>query len=226
LDCDRPSYPIRPWDQGSNGNIDLIKTALCDGLTSISDIAVRTGIKPRTAQELLAFMTTIGEAVRLRHGHYAPPQEGANASTPPGKVILRVLEDGPATSAQLRDRGGLGKTQVAGALHWLVNKTSQVIRLRPDLYALPGAAPVPVHIYARDAIIAALRSGKRPIPELITITGKNRGEIWAAVRRLCVDGMVEQVGFCNGHAVRPGFRGRVAVFALTAKGRRLARRRQ
>jgi hypothetical protein len=91
--------------------------------------------------------------------------------------------------------------------------------LKPDLYALPGAAPVP-HIYAHDAIVLALDSGKKSMPELVEITGKNRAELWAALRRrLFPDGIAKRAGFRSGHDVRPGFRGRVAVLALTAKGR-------
>jgi hypothetical protein len=227
LESDRPSYPIRPWDRASDTSIDLIKAALRKGLTGIGEISAHTGLKRRTAQELLVFMSSNGngEAVRLRHGHYGPPREGAIASEPPGKVILRVLKDGPATSARIRDRGDLTKAQSAGALHWLWKRAGKIVRLRPDLYALPGTAPVP-HTYARDAIIMALRSGKKSVPELIAVTQKNRGEIWAALRRLCANGIVRQIGFRNGHAVRPGFRGRVAVFALTAKGQRLAQGRQ
>jgi hypothetical protein len=223
LESDRPSYPIRPWDQGSNANIELIKAALGRGLTSIGDIAARTGIKPRTVQDLLVFLNSNGDVVRYQHGHYIAPQEGVAAYVPPGEAILRILESKPATPAKLRARTGLNKAQVAGALHWLWKRAGKIVRLRPGLYALPGTAPVP-HIYARDAIMIALRSGKKSVPELITVTGKNRGEIWAALRRLCANGMVEQVGFRSGHAVRRGFRGRVAMVALTAKGRRRERR--
>jgi hypothetical protein len=223
LESNRPSYPIRPWDQASNVSIELIKTALRDGLSSVDEIAAHTRIKRRTAQELLAFMASNGDAVRKRHGLYGPPQESAAAYVRPGEATLKILERGPASPAEIRERAGLTKAQVAGAVHWLWKKAGKIKRLRPNLYALPGAAPVP-HVYARDAIINALRSGRKSVPELITITGKNRGEIWAALRRLRADGIIEQVGFRNGHAVRPGFRGRVAVFALTPKGRRRDRR--
>jgi hypothetical protein len=46
-------------------------------------------------------------------------------------------------------------------------------------------------------------------------------ELWAALRRrLFPDGIAKRAGFRSGHDVRPGFRGRVAVFALTGQGRR------
>jgi hypothetical protein len=231
LESDRPYYPIRPWDKGSNANIEAIKSALGDDLTSVQDIAAATGIKPRTAQELLCFMTDTGAARRLRHGHYGPPQEGAAAYVTPGNLILEALEVARASAEQglsaeqLRQRTGLSAAQVAAALHWLWRKADKIVRLRPGLYALPGTAPVP-HTYARDAIIIALRSGKKSVPELIAVTGKNRGEIWAALRRQRANGIVRRVGFRNGLAVRPGFRGRVAVFALTAKGQRLGQGRR
>jgi hypothetical protein len=223
LESDKPSYPIRPWDEGSNVNIQAIKSALRDGLTAVQNIAAVTGIKPRTAQEILAFMTITGDAVRRRHGHYGPPQEGAAAYTAPGKLILKALKVGPATAEQLRERTRLSAVQLAGALHWLWRKAGKIERLKPDLYALPGAAPVP-HIYAHDAVVLALDSGKKSMPELVEITGKNRAELWAALRRrLFPDGIAKRAGFRNGDDVRPGFRGRVAVFALTAKGRRRTR---
>ena len=40
-------------------------------------------------------MTITGDAVRLRHGHYGPPQEGTAAYTAPGKLILKALSWGP-----------------------------------------------------------------------------------------------------------------------------------
>jgi len=91
------------------------------------------------------------------------------------------------------------------------------------VYALPGAAPVP-HIYAHDAIVLALESGKKSMSELVEITGKNSAELWAAFRRrLFPSKIAKRAGFRSGHDVRPGFRGRVAVFALTDQGRRRAR---
>jgi hypothetical protein len=118
-------------------------------------------------------MTITGDAVRLRHGHYGPPQEGTAVYTAPGKLILKVLEVGPASTEQLRERTRLSAVQLAGALHWLWRKAGKIVRLKPDLYALPGVAPVP-HIYSHDAIVLALDSGKKSMPELVEITGKNR----------------------------------------------------
>jgi hypothetical protein len=220
LENPRPYFPIRPWDQASNRNIELIGAALRDGLSNVGKIAAHTGIKPRTTQDLLVFMASTGAAVRKRHGYYGPPQKGAAAYVRPGEAVLKCLKEfGPASPAELRDRTGLTKTQVTGAVHWLWRRAGKIIRPRPNLYALPGTVTGPPHVYAHDAIIGALRSGEKSVPELEAITGKNRGAIWQALRRrLRDDGMIKQLPFRFGHAGRPGMRGRVAVFALSAKG--------
>jgi hypothetical protein len=215
--------PIRPWDQASDVNIEQIKTALREGLSSVEEIAAACeGIKRRTVQDLLVFMASTGDAVRKKHGHYGPPLESAAAHVRPGEAILKALERGPASSAEIRERTGLTKQQVASALHWLWRKAHKIVRLKPDLYALPGAASVS-HIYAHDSFALALVSGKKSMSELVEITGKNRPELWAAFRRrLSPDGIAKRIGFRNGSDVRPGLRGRVAVFVLTAKGQRYA----
>jgi hypothetical protein len=215
--------PIRPWDQASNVNIERIKTALREGLSTVEEIAAACeGIKRMTVQDLLVFMASTGDAVRKKHGHYGPPLESAAAHVRPGEAILKALERGPASTAEIRERTGLTKQQEASALHWLWRKARKIVRLKPDLYALPGTASVP-HIYAHVAFALALFSGKKLMHELVELTGKNRAELWAAYRRrLFPDGIVKRIGFRNGSDVRPGLRGRVAVFALTAKGRRYA----
>src|SRR5207247_9341450 len=114
-ESEKRAYPIRPGAGGSNGSIQAVKSARRDGLTGVQNIAAARGIKPRTAQEILAFMTITGDAVRLRHGHYGPPQEGAAAYTAPGKLILKALEVGPATAEQLRERTRLSAVQLAGS---------------------------------------------------------------------------------------------------------------
>jgi hypothetical protein len=112
----------------------------------------------------------------------------------------------------------LTKTQVAGAVHWLWRRAGKIDRVRPNLYALAGTVPVERYITARDAILNALRSGKKSVPELVALAGKNRAAIWQALRGLLADRMIKQLPFRFGHAGRPGIRGRVAVFALSAKG--------
>jgi hypothetical protein len=218
LEGPRPAFPIRPWDQASNGNIELIGTALRDGLSSVDEIAAHTGIKPRTTQELLSFMVTTGDAMRKRHGRYGPPQKGAAAYVRPGEAVLKCLKIGPASIAEMRDRSGLTKTQVVGAVHWLWRRAGKIVRPRPNFYALPGTVSAAPYIITRDLIINELRSGKKSVPELIALTGRNRGAIWQALRGLLADDMIKQLPFRFGHAGRPGIRGRVAVFALSTKG--------
>jgi hypothetical protein len=218
LDNPLPRYPIRPWDEGSNANMEAIGAALRDGLSDVGEIAARTGIKHRTTQELLAFMASpeVGMAARLKHGRYGPPQEGAAAYIASGKKVLKVLENGPASPEEIRIRANLTEGQTRGAIHWLWKKAKQIKHPEPNLYSLPGPG-VKDHVYAWEAFIDALRSGKKLMPELVEITGKKRSELWTAFRKhLDPDGLVKHAG----HATRPGFRGHVAVFELTAKGRR------
>jgi hypothetical protein len=222
LDNPKPRFPIRPWDQASNANIEATKSALHDGLTAIDEIAARTGIKHRTQQELLCFLQDIGEARRFKHGGYGPPQEGAPDYVRTGEVVLKVLESGPASPEKIQLCGNLTEAQATGAIHWLWKKAKKIRRPEPNLYSLPGPG-VTDHVYAHDAMLGALVLGKKSMPEIETITGKNQKELWAGYRRrLRPEGLAKQVGFLSGSDVRPGFRGRVAVFALTAKGRRQA----
>jgi hypothetical protein len=222
LDNPVPRYPIRPWDNDSNANIEAIGAALRDRLSGVDEIADRTGIKPRTTQELLAFMANdeVGMAARLKHGRYGPPQEGAGAYVRPGEAILKALEIGPASPKEIQIRTGLTEEQVTAGIHWLWKRAKQIKRPEPNLYSLPGPG-ITDHVYAYEAFMDALRSGKKCMPEVEEITGKNRPELWTAFRtHLEPDGLVKHAGYRSGHAVRPGFRGRVAVFGLTAKGKR------
>jgi len=217
--------PIRPWDKASNSNIDQIGAALREGLSSQKEIAAACKeIKPRTVQDLLVFMASTGDAVRKKHGHYGPPQEGAAPYVRPGELVLKALERGPSSRAEIQEHTGLTEAQVTAAVHWLWRRAHKIERLKPDLYALPGTAPVS-HMYAHDAFALALVSGEKLMCELVEITGKNSGALWRAFRgRLSPDGIAKRIGFRNGSDVRPGLRGCVAVFALTAKGRRYAQR--
>lgn len=224
LDSPKPRFPIRPWDEASNANIEATKSALLDGLTAIDEIAARTGIKHRTQQELLCFLQDIGEARRLEHGYYGPPGEGAADYMRPGEAVLKVLESGPASPKEIGIRANLTEAQTTAAIHWLWKEARQIVRPEPNLYSLPGPG-LTDHVFAHDAMLLALLLGKKSMSELETITGKNQKELWAGFRRhLRPNGLVEQVAFLSGSDVRPGFRGRIALYALTAKGRRLADR--
>jgi hypothetical protein len=95
---------------------------------------------------------------------------------------------------------------VSAALHRLHNAGS-IVLTKPGKYALAGSASP--HVYARDAITDALRSGKKTMPELIAATGKNYGEIWQALRRM---GDKREV-------IRVARRGQIVAFALPGAGR-------
>jgi hypothetical protein len=222
LDEDLPSRSIRQRDMESSPALKAIQAALRDGLSGVGEIADRVGITRRTAQDYLVFMADdeVGMAVRLKHGRYGPPQKGAAAYVRPGEAVWKVLEIGPASPKEIQTRTGLTKEQVAQSLHWFWKKAKQIRRPEPNLYSLPGPG-ITDHVYAWEAFMDALRSGKKSMPEVVKITGKNRPELWTAFRtHLEPDGLVKHAGYRSGHAVRPGFRGRVAVFELTAKGRR------
>jgi hypothetical protein len=63
-----------------------------------------------------------------------------------------------------------------------LHNAGSIVLTKRGKYALAGSASP--HVYARDAITDALRSGKKTMPELIAATGKNYGEIWQALRRM------------------------------------------
>jgi hypothetical protein len=88
-----------------------------------------------------------------------------------------------------------------------LKKRGKVVLTDYGKYALPGAATP--HVYTKDAIDEALQSGSKTVPDFMELTGKNRGEIWAALRRKKVKGEVVQA-----YLVYPGRRGYLAAFAL------------
>jgi hypothetical protein len=114
------------------------------------------------------------------------------------------------TGQQLKPRFVLGpirkKGQIAGALH-VLKKRGKVVLISYGKYAKPGtAAP---HIYAKDAIDEALKSGSKTVRDLQTLTGKNRGELWAALQRKKAKGQV-----IEAYLIHVGRRGRQAAFAM------------
>jgi DNA-binding HxlR family transcriptional regulator len=232
LESPRLYRPIRPQDTRPNAKIELISAALHDGLSAVSEIAERAGFRPETVQELLGFMISpgVGMAVHLEFDRYGPPQEGATGYMAPGKKVLKALESGRARKAELRNRTDLTDPQLTGALNWHVHKSRKVNRVARGLYELSGATPSPrvdVRISEdmarrRHAVVAALRCGEKSVPELEEIVGCSNAAMWSTLRSLEGDGLVEHIEYRS----TPGFRGRVAVFGLTAKGRRLERRRQ
>jgi hypothetical protein len=220
LDSERPRFPIRPWDKASNASIDLIKSALRDGLTNKNEIATRTRLLPRTVQELLAFMHGIGEAKRVRWGHYVLPERATINYVRPEKAIVDAIAAGADTPEKIRTCTGKSDAQIAGGLH-VLEKRGKIVRTAYGRYAVKGAAAP--HVYTKHLVVDRLWSGAKIVGEIVEATDRNRGSVWAAIQGLQADGVVKRIGWRNGRAVGPGVRGRVAVFALTPKGRRRAR---
>jgi hypothetical protein len=221
IQADRHYWPIRagrePPDINARRVLAMLRGAP-GNRGSVSEIAAGTGIKPRTCQDLLVSMNASRDVVRVADGEYALPADGVIVPyVPPSIAILKTLADGPATPAELCIRTGKTKTQIAGALHWLW-KHKKIVRTDYGLWALPGTAPP--HIIARDAIIEVLQSGSKTVRELMAATGKNRGEIWQALRGLKAKCLV-----IEAYLVHPGRRGYQAAFALAARPRRETLRR-
>jgi biotin operon repressor len=143
----------------------------------------------------------------VANGVYAPWTEGA-ALVATDKAIREVLANGPAVPAQLRARTGKSDAAIHGGLHRLKKKGTIVLTQRGKyaMYALAGTAPL--HVYAGDAIGRALESGSKTLAELETVTGKKRGELWAALLRKEAKGEV-----VKAYLINVGHRGRLAAFA-------------
>jgi hypothetical protein len=171
------------------------------------DILTALEIRNTSGQNALVSMVRAGRLVRVADGMYSLPIDGVSNYVPGQKAIVDVLAAGGSyTNARLRALTGLTEGAIHAAVHHLV-KQGKAIRIKRGLWALPGTAPP--HIYARDAIIEALQSGPKTVRELMTATGKNRGEIWQALHRLKAKGLIIEV-----HLIRPGCRGYQAAFAL------------
>jgi biotin operon repressor len=178
------------------------------------DIVAALRIPSTTAQTTLSSLERARRIVRVAQGVYQLPTKGVSAYVTAEKAILDALgKGGQRNCAELRAETGKSEGAVHAALHRLRNAGSIVLTKRGG-YALAGSAPP--HVYARDAISDALRSGKKTMPELIAATGKNYGEIWAALRRLEAKGRVKQVA--------P--REQLVAFALSNQRRRRAQTSQ
>lgn len=206
------AHPPHRWSrlkEGSDKTEKMVLAAVRKGLETKDDIVADTGLNPITVQNYLVSLFGSGEIERIGFGHYAAPEQGLARHMPPGKAILKALSDnGLATPAELRARTGLSKAQVAGALH-VLKKRGKVVLTEYGKYALLGTAAA--HVYAKDAIDRAMASGLQTVPEFMEFTGKNRGEIWAALRRKKAKGEV-----IEAYLVYPGRRGRLAAFAPSA----------
>jgi hypothetical protein len=218
IQADRHYWPIRAGRELPDTNASLVLAMLCvapRNRATVPEIADATGIKLRTCQDLLVSMNASKDIVRVADGEYALPAQGIIPYVPPSIAILTALKDGLATPAELRARTGKSADQIAGALHWLW-KHKKIVRTDYGLWALPGTAPP--HIIARDAILEALQSGAKTVRELMAATGKNRGEIWQALRGLKAKCLV-----IEAYLVHPGRRGYQAAFALPPERKTLRR---
>jgi hypothetical protein len=192
--------------EGSDKSVRMILDALRRGPMTTKEIVAVTGLNTITVHNLLISMCHDGDIIRVGFGRYALPSAGLARYVLPGQAVLEMLAEGPATPSEIRARLGLGKGQTAGVLHTL-KKRGKVVLRKYGVYALPGTGTP--HVYTKDAIDGALRSGSKTVPELVAITGKNRGEIWAALRRKKAEGKVIQA-----YLIHVGRRGRMAAFAL------------
>jgi hypothetical protein len=209
LDRNPFDWPIPPSQRGrpdvTSGRIEIYLREV--GSAHKQDIAAALGIPLTTAQTTLCSMERAKRIVREANGVYAPWTEGA-AYVATDKAILEVLANGPAGPAGLRARTGKSDAAIHGGLHRLKKKGTIVLteRGKYTMYALAGTAPL--HVYAGDAIDRALESGSKTLPELETVTGKKRGELWAALLRKEAKGEV-----VKAYLINVGHRGRLAAFA-------------
>jgi hypothetical protein len=220
IQADRHYWPIRAGRELPDTNAGRVLAMLRGAprnRATVSDIAAVTGIKRRTCQDLLVSMNASKDIVRVADGEYALRAEGIIPYVLPSTAILDALKDGPAAPAELCARTGKSKSQIAGALNWLW-KHKKIVRIRPNLWGLPGTAPP--YIIARDAVIEALQSGSKTVRELVAATGKNRGAIWQALRGLKAEDLL-----IEAYLIHPGRRGYQAAFALPARSRRETLRR-
>jgi DNA-binding transcriptional ArsR family regulator len=130
---------------------------------------------------------------REANGVYGLPREGAGNYVPGDQAVLNALAAGAHTFDELVTATGLPEGAVTAAIHRLKERKVVILKDRGKnaTYALAGTASP--HVYTREAVIDALRSGKRmTVSELVPHTGKGRGEIYAALHRLEDEGLVKR----------------------------------
>jgi hypothetical protein len=202
-------WPIPPSQRGrpdvTAGRIESYLREV--GSAHKQDIAAALEIPLTTAQTTLCSMERAKRILREANGVYAPWTEG-RSYVATDKAILEFLANGQAGLADVRARTGKSDAAIHGALHRLKKKGTIVLtrRGRYAMYALAGTAPL--HVYSGDAIDRALESGSKTLPELETVTGKKRGELWAALLRKEAKGEV-----VKAYLINVGHRGRLAAFA-------------
>jgi hypothetical protein len=205
-------WPIPNWQHGRRdviaGRIETYLANAPEKRAHKRDIAAALSILPTTAQTTLCSLERARRIDRVASGVYALPVRGVSCARyiPADKAILDSLSKGDQLScAELRAKTGKSEGAVHAALHRL-HKAKSIVRTNRGRYALAGSASP--HVYARDAMTDALRSGKKTMPELITATGKNYYEIMAAVRREEAKGRVR--------VIQAGPRRKLVAVALVA----------
>jgi DNA-binding transcriptional ArsR family regulator len=157
------------------------------------DIIAGLDLLPTTGQTTLSSMTNAGWLVRKASGKYGLPREGVSNYVPGDQAVLNALAAGAHTFDELVTATGLPEGAVTAAIHRLKERKVVILKDRGKnaTYALAGTASP--HVYTREAVIDALRSGKRmTVSELVPHTGKGRGEIYAALHRLEDEGLVKR----------------------------------
>jgi predicted Rossmann fold nucleotide-binding protein DprA/Smf involved in DNA uptake len=197
LEANQSDWPI-PISR--RGRLDVTATKIWTYLANTlekrahkRDIVAALNIPSTTAQTTLCSMHRAGQIVRIANGVYGLPATCVSTYVSADKAILDALRNGGQRNcAELRAQTGKSEGAVHAALHRL-HKAGRIVLTKRGRYALAGSASP--HVYARDAINDALRSGNKTMPELIGATGKNYGELWAALKRLMAKGQVVQVPF-------------------------------
>jgi hypothetical protein len=138
------------------------------------DIVAALKIPRTTVQTTLSSLARARRIERRANGVYSMPTEGVSCApyVSADKAMLNVLgKGGQRSCAELRAETGKSVGAVSAALHRLHN-AGRIVRTNRGRYASAGSEPP--HVYARDAICVALRSGQKTMtmPELIATTGK------------------------------------------------------
>jgi DNA-binding transcriptional ArsR family regulator len=171
----------------SDKTVRAILDALRDGPSTSKEIVTATGLNRSTVRSFLNYMCYDGDIVRIGLGRYTLPKEGLGCWIWPCEAVLKALAEGPATPTEICARVRLRTNQAAASLRNL-KKRGKVMLIKHGVYALPGTDVA--HVYAKDAIEGALRSGPKTVSQLVAITGKERSAISQALRRKKAKGEV------------------------------------
>jgi predicted Rossmann fold nucleotide-binding protein DprA/Smf involved in DNA uptake len=140
---------------------------LSKGQATKDEIVAGTGLSPTTTQNLLVSLVRAEQIVRVGIARYALPAEGLAGHVSTEAAIFDVLSAGPTSPAELRARTGKGAGEIAGGLHRL-KKAGKIILTKRGMYSLYSLASTGArHVYAKEAIDDALRSGPKTVRELV-----------------------------------------------------------